>query len=879
MRKYGSMVILILLLCICQFALQPVAAMGNPEQASVFKDVGTNHWGLKDITKMSARNIVRGYIDGSFKPDKSVTQMEALLMVVRNMDSGSLLSDIDTNQPLPVKVPKWAEEGCKTEILFSIQNGLIVPSENNFNASSPATRAWLTKLLVRMINKENEALSLTDQNPSATDAADIPTWARSYTSWALKNRLIKGYPDGTFKPNQAVTRAEMASLLSRSESFLDLGEKVVHGKLLSTSGETLYLTVNSQLKILKIADDVRIFDENGKVLSLSDLQANIAVTLIINESDVNFIEVLPSSYALDKLRGTIVKVLNDDGVIIFKDNSQKMYAGVVLAKAFISSQAGDVNSLSQITSGGQVEVGYNSDNQIVHVMLLNGKSDDTGFLIQELKPAENLLVVKSPSGQSRSFNLSKNVAIKIPGVRFPVIDDLQPGDKVLLNYSGNTVVGIELLKANQETSLSGTVVFISTEKNLLAIQKDDGSIETFTSEADVKVTVDGDTKAKLSDVSANDTVELNIQNNSVISITVKNKSTEKLIKGIIVSIDKDSEVITISNENTYELQSYRLGRNATIIVDGLTKTLSSLETGMKVDIELENNRIIYLELNNRLEGLIKSIDKKRNRITLSTGTNSKTYELDDDCDININGRSREDLDDLNIADFVELKTEDDKVTEINVREISDYQVVKVSRSSKEITVWDSDGSSKRLGLDNRTIIEITGVSNPDIEDILVGSNIAVTFMGDRISKISMVKLTRGKIEDVNSTSNTLSVQTFDGKTETFKFNDRCQVIKGSTRSDRITALSEGDRIEVTQTGSSVYVFTVMTKDSGTYQSLNSDNSKITISKSSSATMSRYLASDLYINKGTRSKQLSDLTTGTQIDLYSLNDIVFEIEIK
>lgn len=878
MRKSRLFIMLFLILFICQFAAQAALALETPEEESVFNDVGTSHWGFKDITKMSARNIVRGYIDGTFRPDKSVSQIEALLMVVRNMNSESLLSDIDISQPLPVKVPNWAEEGCKPEILFSIEKGLIVPSENNFNASAPATRAWITKLLVRMVDKENEALGLANLNPQAADAADIPTWARSYTTWALRNRLIKGYPDGTFKPNQAVTRAEMSSLLSRSEPFLDLGETVVHGKVLGISEQTLFVTVNSQLKIFNINGEARIFDANGKKVDLSDLQPNSPITLIFNDSEITFMEVLPSSYVLDKVRGTVLKVLNEEQVIIVRDSRQKTFAGVVSDKAFINSQAGDIDSLMQVTPGSQVEVGYNSDNQITHIMILNGKYDN-GFVIQELKTDENLLVVKSSSGQSRSFKFSKNVTVKIPGVRFPVIDDLQPGDKVLLDYSGDTVTEIELLKANQELSLTGKVIFVSTDKNLLAVQGDDGSIETYPIESNVKITIDGYTKAKLSDVSTNDTVILDIQNGSVVSVTVKAKSMEKLIKGTIVSIDHYNEIITISNENTYELQSYGLNENARIIVDGRNRSLSSLDTGMKVEIQLENNKIILLENKNTAEGIIKSIDEKRNRITLSTDTTSKTYELDDDLEINIYGKSKADLDDLNVADYAELKTENDKVTEINIRQVFNFQVVKVSDSSREITVWDLDGSSKRIGLDSKTIIEITGISNPGIGDIAVGNYITVTFMGERTSKISIDKVTRGKVVSVNLSTNTLTVQTFEGNTETLGFNGRSQVIKGSSTSYNISALTEGDRVEVDQTGNSAYNFTVLTRDSGNYQSLSSNDTKISILKSNSSLLTRYLASDVNVHRGTQTLKIYDLSANKQVDLYSLNDIVFEIDVK
>ena len=42
-------------------------------------------------------------------------------------------------------------------------------------------------------------------------------WAREDIDWAISKGLLKGYPDGTFRPDQPVTRAELAVILRRLE--------------------------------------------------------------------------------------------------------------------------------------------------------------------------------------------------------------------------------------------------------------------------------------------------------------------------------------------------------------------------------------------------------------------------------------------------------------------------------------------------------------------------------------------------------------------------------------------------------------------------------------------------------------------------------------
>lgn len=57
------------------------------------------------------------------------------------------------------------------------------------------------------------------EEPEAVD--DVSNhWAKASIEWAKERGLVKGYPDGSFKPNQAVTRAEMCVMLERFYELL-----------------------------------------------------------------------------------------------------------------------------------------------------------------------------------------------------------------------------------------------------------------------------------------------------------------------------------------------------------------------------------------------------------------------------------------------------------------------------------------------------------------------------------------------------------------------------------------------------------------------------------------------------------------------------------
>ncbi len=101
----------------------------------------------------------------------------------------------------------WAEK----VILSATQKGLFKGvTETTFAPNSPITRGMLVSVLARL---EGQDVKQTSANPfTDVKAGD---WYENAVIWAAKNKYVMGYEDNTFKPNQKVTREEMATILGR----------------------------------------------------------------------------------------------------------------------------------------------------------------------------------------------------------------------------------------------------------------------------------------------------------------------------------------------------------------------------------------------------------------------------------------------------------------------------------------------------------------------------------------------------------------------------------------------------------------------------------------------------------------------------------------
>lgn len=103
----------------------------------------------------------------------------------------------------------WAEN----EVEKMATLGYLKGSQGNFRPDDSITRAEFVTLMVRLLGLETHG--------SETGFSDVYSgdWFAPYISSAVSEGIIKGYDDGTFKPENPITREEISSLLS---SILDI---------------------------------------------------------------------------------------------------------------------------------------------------------------------------------------------------------------------------------------------------------------------------------------------------------------------------------------------------------------------------------------------------------------------------------------------------------------------------------------------------------------------------------------------------------------------------------------------------------------------------------------------------------------------------------
>jgi len=102
----------------------------------------------------------------------------------------------------------WAESSIRSLVQLEILNGY---PDGTFRPDQSITRAELAKILA--VTYELESPKESTKQSQFSDTEDH--WAKEYIAALSENKIISGYPDGTFQPERPITRAEMVTMLIR----------------------------------------------------------------------------------------------------------------------------------------------------------------------------------------------------------------------------------------------------------------------------------------------------------------------------------------------------------------------------------------------------------------------------------------------------------------------------------------------------------------------------------------------------------------------------------------------------------------------------------------------------------------------------------------
>lgn len=165
----------------------------------------SGHWAEETIQKWFDKGKLKGYEDGSFRPNTQITRAEFMTMVNNAFEfteeTSINFSDVDSSD--------W----YYSEVRKAVKAGYLEGYEDNTaRPDNKITRQQAALMIARIKSLSDNAAGANKFN----DAKEIAAWAKNGVGAVANAKYMIGYEDNTFRPLKFISRAEALVTIDRA---------------------------------------------------------------------------------------------------------------------------------------------------------------------------------------------------------------------------------------------------------------------------------------------------------------------------------------------------------------------------------------------------------------------------------------------------------------------------------------------------------------------------------------------------------------------------------------------------------------------------------------------------------------------------------------
>lgn len=242
-----------------------VIALACPVRAADFVDT-KNSWDRVEISQLEAMDILQGYPDGRFYPEQPVSRAEFAKILAVAL--GEKQSALELAKGTPIFTDISFDFWAKGFITAGVESGWLQGQGSYFGPDAYINRQEAAAILSRIQFGKGKAAD--ESELKFTDSESIADWAVEGILKTAAQGLITGFPDGSFRPLEKLSRAEavhlLAVIMDQRGILFDF-----NGLLKKANTEELTIQVNGSDRVFKLSEGAQFFDRSNLVSNWSDL--------------------------------------------------------------------------------------------------------------------------------------------------------------------------------------------------------------------------------------------------------------------------------------------------------------------------------------------------------------------------------------------------------------------------------------------------------------------------------------------------------------------------------------------------------------------------------------------------------------------------------
>ena len=572
-----------------------LSATALPVSAAGFSDVdsdATVSWAKASIDKMTDAGYIKGYEDGTFRPQKSISKIECLILMSRMLGyEDKKFADVASAAKDAYKTTAAKYNSTYSgELSYLLYTGVLkeddlVDYASSANANVQLLRYQAAMLMAKLLGSDSEAKAYSVSTPSYADDASIPSAAKNYVEYVSANSIMNGMDktaDGKaqFSPMTTLTRAQMATLLARMMDKLNTSYTsgtvesassssiTVDGTKIGISNDTVVLVDGKSAKASSISEGYTLsaLVANGKAYVIDAAEPQEEITL--------YGVVVRKSESGDGQKITIADYENQDNTATYTLRDD---CGVYVKGA--KGSLGDIMAndfIKLVLSGSKVKTIETADKNIeIKGTIVSTEYDDNDNVYLNIKNDE--------TGKEEQYTVSRKGASVTRDGDDAEFSDLAAGDTVTVKLVYGKVSSVTATgKTESFTGLLKEIIISSNPAITVTI---DGKDYTYKISAKAKIYI-ADKESTIYDLRPNVTVSGKLDSEAVKSLSTStvplNEKGE--LTGTATGKNTTYKVINVQDEsgNTYSV--YYNNNTKFFTSNGSTASVKNISDGTSLSI-------------------------------------------------------------------------------------------------------------------------------------------------------------------------------------------------------------------------------------------------------------------------------------------------------
>lgn len=274
-----------------------------------------SHWGYFTMEKLVKDEILKGYEDGSLKPEKNITRAEFITIINNTFN----FKDKDENIFKDVTKDNWYLNEVEKALNKDYIN--LITAEN-FQGDKDITREEATSIIEYILDEKENG-----NKNNFKDDENINKKYKEYINGIASKKYINGYEDNTFKPSGKITRAEAATIIDRAIAKRYKESGTYNDNI---DGNIVVISKGVSLENSKISGNIYVAGELDKedlklINTKVDGKINILKKIknVVNENKLSKSENTIKSKTRKKSKNSSVKDTENNNINNYKDEEIK----------------------------------------------------------------------------------------------------------------------------------------------------------------------------------------------------------------------------------------------------------------------------------------------------------------------------------------------------------------------------------------------------------------------------------------------------------------------------------------------------------------------------------------------------------------------------